>query len=177
MCLCPGWEREDRQRGGGQRRPHLCRVSRRLLQSIQLSALRSRLLRALSPHSRQEQADKHTLSPVSLTHLTHQLPQRCVSLWTPLFIHSLLHGQTMKSDLWFAASSCWDLWSSSLIFTVPFWFLTRAQPHSKDLLPKSLLHPQAELPECLVCKMASSQFSQTFPLLLGWENVDQLIFP
>ncbi len=84
VCVCPGWACArftvgQWGGGGGQRGPHLCCVSRPLLQPVQLSALRSHLLRAVSAHNRQEPTDKHTLPSLPQPHLTHQPPQRWAS--------------------------------------------------------------------------------------------------
>ncbi|KAI3361640.1 hypothetical protein L3Q82_002002 [Scortum barcoo] len=67
----------EEEESGGQRGPHLRCVSRPLLQPTQLSALRSRVLRAVSAHDRQEPADKHAVPSLPHPHLTHQPPQSC----------------------------------------------------------------------------------------------------
>ena len=63
----------------------------------------------------------------------------------------------------FACSSVESLKIFCFLFAVPI----RAQPDGKDFLPKSLRRSQAELPERVVCKMASAQLPETLLVLLG----------
>lgn len=184
MLLFPGCECERLcagQWGGGQRGAHLRRVPGRVLQPVQLSPLRSRLLRAMSSHACEEPANNHSLPSLPRPHLTHGLSQRrALSLMpNPLSLTYLLiiwQKMNYKFDSLLIIISnfvcvqhlkciCWFFFTLLLLFSI---FST--QQHSKDGLPKSLLRPQAELPECSVCQMASAQLSQTLPYLLGWET-------
>lgn len=78
MCLCAGGasERVAVGRRRGQRTPHLRRVPRGLRPPSQLSALRTHLLRAVSPHARQEPTGEHALPPLPRPHLTNRPPPR-----------------------------------------------------------------------------------------------------
>lgn len=144
LCL-GGWKCEwftaGQRRGGGQRGLFLRRVSRHLLQSVQLPALWSHILWALSPHTCQKPTNKHSLPSVSHPHLTHRLPQR----WS--YVITWTETKCILPVCMYKVMICFHL------------FLFRAQPDSKDLLPKSVFNSQAELSERLMCKMASAQLS------------------